>query len=71
MGKRHLAEGVIQAKTPRGETVYWVGPAGNARDAGPGTDFFAIANRRVSITPLDIDLTASQSLSSVTGWLAP
>jgi 5'-nucleotidase len=71
LGKRHLAEGVIQAKTPRGETVYWVGPAGNARDAGPGTDFFAIANRRVSITPLDIDLTASQSLSSVTGWLAP
>ncbi|MCX7274951.1 MAG: 5'/3'-nucleotidase SurE, partial [Burkholderiales bacterium] len=55
---------------PRGEAIYWIGPAGSARDAGPGTDFNAIAERRVSITPLDADLTGSQWMDPVRDWLA-
>ena len=50
LGKRHKAEAVVRTVSPRNETVYWVGAAGEAQDAGEGTDFFAVANHRVSIT---------------------
>jgi 5'-nucleotidase len=70
LGKRHKAEPVVRATTPRGETVYWVGAAGAAQDAGEGTDFHAIANRRVSITPLQMDLTHFAQLGAVRDWLA-
>ena len=69
LGKRHFAEPVIVDSNPRGETIYWIGPAGAAKDAGPGTDFHAVANRRVSVTPLDIDLTANPLMERVVGWL--
>ena len=55
LGKRHHAEPVIPAQNPRGETVYWIGRAGASRDNGPGTDFHAVANHYVSVTPLQID----------------
>jgi 5'-nucleotidase len=70
LGKRHKAEPVIKALTPRNEPVYWVGAAGPASDAGPGTDFYAIASNKVSITPLQVDLTHSQQIPSVRTWLA-
>lgn len=69
LGKRHKAEPVIQAKAPSGETVYWVGPAGRAQDAGEGTDFHAISNDRVSLTPLQIDLTQYGQLDALNQWL--
>lgn len=69
LGKRHKAEPVIQAKAPSGETVYWVGPAGRAQDAGDGTDFHAISNDRVSLTPLQIDLTQYGQLDALNQWL--
>ena len=69
LGKRHKAEPVVRTLTPRKETVYWVGTAGEAQDAGDGTDFFAVANNQVSITPLQIDLTHKAQLSVVRGWL--
>ena len=69
LGKRHKAEPVIRAKSPSGETVYWVGAAGRAQDAGAGTDFHAIGNGRVSLTPLQIDLTQYAQLGSLTDWL--
>jgi len=69
LGKRHKAEPVIKSKTPRGETVYWIGAAGAAEDAGEGTDFHAIANSRVSLTPLQVDLTRYAQLEALTAWL--
>jgi 5'-nucleotidase len=69
LGKRHHAEEVIRARNPRGETVYWIGPAGSAKDAGPGTDFHAVASGQVSITPLDIDLTARTLSDPTRQWL--
>jgi len=69
LGKRHKAEPVVKASNPHGETVYWVGAAGKAQDAGEGTDFHAILNRRVSVTPLQIDLTQYSQLDSVRGWI--
>jgi 5'-nucleotidase len=69
LGKRHKAEPVVRATTPRGDTVYWVGAAGAAQDAGEGTDFYAIANGRVSITPLQMDLTHFAQLGAVRDWM--
>jgi 5'-nucleotidase len=69
LGKRHKAEPVVKASNPHGQTVYWVGAAGKAQDAGEGTDFFAVSNRRVSITPLQIDLTQYRQLESVRAWM--
>jgi 5'-nucleotidase len=71
LGKRHKAEPVIKTVSPRNETIYWVGAAGAAQDAGPGTDFHAVADNRVSLTPLQIDLTHSQQIPMVKAWLAP
>lgn len=71
LGKRHKAEPVVRAVTPRNETVFWVGAAGGAQDAGEGTDFFAVNNKQVSITPLQIDLTHTSQLSLVRRWLSP
>ncbi|HVY08396.1 MAG TPA: 5'/3'-nucleotidase SurE [Burkholderiales bacterium] len=69
LGRRHKAEGVVKSTNPRGETVYWVGAAGDAQDAGVGTDFHAVAQGRVSITPLQIDLTQYANLDAVRSWL--
>jgi 5'-nucleotidase len=69
LGRRHKAEGVVEAKTPRGESVYWIGAAGDAQDAGEGTDFHAVAAARVSVTPLQIDLTQYANLEGVRTWL--
>lgn len=69
LGKRHKAEPVVKASNPHGQTVYWVGAAGKAQDAGEGTDFHAVAGGRVSITPLQIDLTQYSQLNAVREWL--
>ena len=57
LGRRHASEPVIKQTSPRGEPIYWIGPAGDVREAGDGTDFHAAANGCVSITPLQVDLT--------------
>jgi len=69
LGKRHKAEAVVKTTTPRGETVYWIGAAGAAADAGPGTDFHAVASNKVSITPLQMDLTHVNQMSLIESWL--
>jgi 5'-nucleotidase len=69
LGRRHKAEGVVRQITPRHETVYWVGAAGEAADAGEGTDFHAVANGYVSVTPLQIDLTHNAQIADVSDWL--
>ncbi|UJP02670.1 MAG: 5'/3'-nucleotidase SurE [Nitrosomonas sp.] len=69
LGRRHKAEPVIKSQNPRGETVYWVGAAGPAQDAGEGTDFYAVQHHRVSVTPLQIDLTRYDQLDLITSWL--
>jgi 5'-nucleotidase len=69
LGRRHKAEDVIPTQTPRGETVYWVGPAGPAADAGEGTDFHATEQGYASITPLQIDLTHREQMPEVAAWM--
>ena len=69
LGRRHKAEPVGKATTPRGETVYWVGAAGAAADAGPGTDFNAVERGCVSITPLQVDLTHRAQVPAIENWM--
>lgn len=68
LGNRHRAENVIPAKDPRGRPIWWVGAAGAGADAGPGTDFHAIAHNRVSITPLLVDLTRYAAIEKLKAW---
>ena len=69
LGHRHKAEPVIRSADPHGNPIYWVGPPGAEADAGPGTDFYAIRERRVSITPLHVDLTRHTALDNLNAWL--
>jgi 5'-nucleotidase len=68
LGNRHRAEPVVRAEDPRGRPVYWVGPAGASQDAGAGTDFHAVAEGFVSVTPLTIDLTNHSALEGLRTW---
>jgi 5'-nucleotidase len=70
LGRRHRAEDVIRTQSPRGETIYWVGAAGAAADAGEGTDFHAVEEGFVSMTPLQIDLTNRDQMPELRAWLA-
>jgi 5'-nucleotidase len=74
LGNRHRAEPCIRELDPRGRPIWWIGPAGPAQDAGPGTDFDAIAQGWIALTPIHVDLTRYQALESLAGWasaLAP
>lgn len=70
LGQRHKAKPVVRAIDPRGEPIYWVGAPGTEQDAGPGTDFHAIRNGMVSITPLHFDLTRHNLLDDLGHWLS-
>lgn len=69
LGHRHRAERVVADRDPRGRRIYWIGPAGAESDAGPGTDFHAVAAGKVSITPILTDLTRYTALDQVAGWV--
>ncbi|MCK6426610.1 MAG: 5'/3'-nucleotidase SurE [Burkholderiaceae bacterium] len=71
LGRRHASEPVIRQTSPRGETLYWIGPAGDAREAGEGTDFHAVAQGQVSLTPLQVDLTDHAALPAWQHWVQP
>jgi len=69
LGRRHKAEPVVKTISPRNETLYWIGAAGAAADAGLGTDFNAVERGYVSVTPLQIDLTHVAQLPSIQQWV--
>ena len=70
LGRRHQAEPVIRALDPRGRPIFWIGPPGATRDAGEGTDFYALAAGNISITPLQVDLTHRDQLANLAQGLA-
>lgn len=70
LGNRHKAEPVVRALDPRGQPIYWVGPPGAEQDAGPGTDFHALREGYVSVTPLQVDLTRHAALTPLGLWLS-
>lgn len=69
LGHRHRAERVIEAEDPRGRPIFWIGPPGSEQDAGPGTDFHAVKNGFISVTPLHVDLTRYTALDTLAKWV--
>jgi 5'-nucleotidase len=69
LGNRHRSKPIVKALDPRGRDVYWVGNAGTGQDAGPGTDFHAVAEGYASVTPLQIDLTRHAAMADLKRWL--
>jgi len=65
LGHRHKSEPAVRQTDPRGRPVFWVGPAGGEQDAGPGTDFHAVRQGCVSITPIHVDLTRYDVIDTV------
>ena len=70
LGNRHKAEPVIEDKDPRGKPIYWVGAAGPEQDAGIGTDFYAVNNNYVSVSPMHLDLTHYKAMEEVENWVS-
>jgi 5'-nucleotidase len=70
LGFRHRSEPLVPMTDPQGKRIYWIGPAGEGQDAGPGTDFAAVESGAVSVTPLKVDLTRHEALPDIEGWLA-
>jgi 5'-nucleotidase len=71
LGGRHRSKPIVPVQDPKGKRMYWIGPSGTGQDAGEGTDFHAIANAYVSVTPLQIDLTRHSALPKLADWLKP
>lgn len=69
LGRRHKAQDMVKTVNPRNQTMYWVGAAGGAQDAGPGTDFHAVAHGKISVTPLQLDLTRYSQMGLVNEWM--
>ena len=69
LGARHKAEPVVATTDPRGLRCYWVGAAGPEQDAGPGTDFHAVRMGRISVSPLQVDLTRHEARQPLAAWL--
>ncbi|MCP4982396.1 MAG: 5'/3'-nucleotidase SurE [Gammaproteobacteria bacterium] len=69
LGFRHKAESMVRQSDPYGRSIYWVGPPGEAQDAGPGTDFHAIEHATTSVTPMQIDLTRHHGIEPLQNWL--
>ncbi|MDO9235017.1 MAG: 5'/3'-nucleotidase SurE [Aquabacterium sp.] len=70
LGRRHASFPAVEQTNPRGDLFYWIGPAGEAREDGEGTDFHAVRQGHVSITPLQVDMTDHKKLPAWSGWVA-
>jgi 5'-nucleotidase len=69
LGNRHEAQRAIKKAGSDGKDLYWVGAVGEPNDGGPGTDFFAIMNNYVSITPIQSDLTNHKEMGFIKKWM--
>ena len=69
LGTRHQSRNAIRQTSPRGQEIFWIGAAGDILDDGPGTDFRAVAEGFVSVTPLQTDLTRHDALGPIGDWL--
>jgi len=68
MGKRIYQDQLIERLDPRGIPYYWIGGPAPSGHAEPGTDFHAVVNRRIAVTPIQLDLTADRLLRRLDSW---
>lgn len=70
LGRRDSTKAMVQETDPRGRRIFWLGAVAPAADASEGTDFHALEQGYITLTPLHTDLTRYQALDSTTQWLA-
>jgi len=70
LGFRHRSEPMVRTTDPQGSEIYWIGPAGSGQDAGPGTDFHAIEDNAVAVSPIKVDLTRHEAIPALKDWLS-
>jgi 5'-nucleotidase len=68
MGKRVYQDELIERLDPRGIPYYWIGGPPPSGLAEPGTDFHAVVNKRIAVTPIQLDLTAKRLLDRLNRW---
>jgi 5'-nucleotidase len=74
LGRRVYQDQLIERLDPRGIPYFWIGGPPPSGLAVPGTDFHAVINRRIAITPIHLDLTGRRLLRQLKTWnwtLAP
>ena len=69
LGHRSRAKPPVKQANPRGKEGYWISVAGDVEDGGPGTDFHAVMQGYVSITPLQLDRTFREAFDGLESWL--
>ncbi|MEK1942188.1 MAG: 5'/3'-nucleotidase SurE [Pseudomonas sp.] len=69
LGHRAQAAAPVKVVNPRGKEGYWISVSGDAEDGGPGTDFHAVVQGYVSITPLQLDRTFNEAFRRIEPWL--
>jgi 5'-nucleotidase len=68
LGKRVYQDELIQRVDPRGIPYFWIGGPPPSGLAVPGTDFHAVINRRIAVTPIHLDLTGRRLLKRLRTW---
>jgi 5'-nucleotidase len=68
-GQRVYRDALVRREDPRLRPYYWIGGDSPTGVSEPGTDFWALSEGFVSVTPLQLDLTAHEHLNPVSGWL--
>jgi 5'-nucleotidase len=68
LGSRHRKDTLITDKDPKGQTIYWLGPPSDGDDIGEGTDFWAVSQGYVSVTPIHVDLTDHEARRDLENW---
>lgn len=69
LGRRHPSGQLVRETDPRGREIVWIGAAGEAEDAGEGTDFHALSQGWVSVTPIHFDMTRHEAMPALEQWL--
>jgi 5'-nucleotidase len=68
MGLRIYYDELVRRADPKGRPYYWIGGKEPGGVLEEGTDLWAVANGYVSVTPIQLDLTAHELIDSVKGW---
>jgi 5'-nucleotidase len=68
LGRRVYSDQLVERMDPRGIPYFWIGGPPPSGLAVPGTDFHAVVNRRIAVTPIHLDLTGRRLLRRLRTW---
>jgi 5'-nucleotidase len=68
LGRRVYRDVLIERADPRGRPYYWIGGEPPTGHQDEGTDIWAVANGRVSVTPVHLDMTSHELIPGLRTW---